>query len=206
MRHRRRHGHRSRRLGDLLTFAWRLLRRRRLLRRPLTRGKERERVEVPVRLGGQPDAEMDVRLRPFGLSTRADRPHDLPLADRCSDSERDRPQVDEGDRVPVLRADRQTAAFARQLTGEGDDPGRRSAHLGSRRRADVDPAMLAARVRVVLGDERPEHRPLDRPAPRGRARDMGERDEQHGAQDHEPVARFENHAGKRIEPIGCCQI
>ena len=74
---------------------------------------------------------MDVRLGSLGVSARADRPYDLALADRRSDANRNRPQVDEGDRVPVLGADRQTAPFARELAGERDDPGRRRAHLGA---------------------------------------------------------------------------
>ena len=150
----------------------------------MTNGEQRERVYVSVRLGGETDAEMHVRLRPFGLSARADRPHDLALDDRCSDAQRDRPEVDEGDRVPVLRADRQAAPFARELSRERDDPGHRRAHVGSRRRTDVDAAMLTACVRVVLGGERPEHGPVDGPCPSGRARSVSECDEQHRHQDN----------------------
>ena len=165
-----------------MTFRWRLL------RVSLTGGKQHKRVDVPVRVGGQPDAEMDVRLGPFRIAARADRPHDLALTDRCADSECDRAQVDEGDRVAVCRADRQAETLARKLPGEGDDSGRRSAHIGSRRRADVHPTVLAAGVRVALGDERPQHRPLDRPRPGGRARGVHERNEEHRAQDCEFVA------------------
>jgi hypothetical protein len=76
-------------------------------------GEERERIDVPVRVGGQPHAEMDVRLGPFGLATRADRAGDLAFADRGADRKPDRPQVDEGDGVSVLRPDRQAEPFVR---------------------------------------------------------------------------------------------
>jgi hypothetical protein len=112
---------------------------------------------------------MDVRLGTFGLTARADRPHDLALADRRANADSDRAEVDEGDRVAVLGTDRQAAALPRQLPCKRDHPCRRGAHFGSRRRADVDSSVLAARIRIAFGDERPEHRAFDRPAPRGRA-------------------------------------
>ena len=190
-RYRHRHRHRSRRRSDRSGDGLTLRRRR---RSGIPDGQQRKRVEVPVRIGRQPDAEMGVRLRSLGLATRADRPYDLSFADSRSDGQANRSQVDEGDRIPVLGADRQAEPLARQPAGVGDDPRGRSAYVGSRRRADVDAAVLAARIRVVAGDERPEHRSLDRPAPCSRTRDVGEADEQHGHQDNQTVARFENHA------------
>lgn len=178
---------------------------RRRLGRRLTNGEQRKRVDVPIRLGGQANAEMDVRLGAFRIAARADRPHDLALSDGCPDRHCDRPQMDERDRVPILGADRQAAPLAGQLSREGDDSGRRRAHVGSRLRPDVDASMLAARVRVFSGDERPEHRPIDGPAPRGRARGVREDDDQRRGH-HDYVARFANHASEVIEPIGCCQI
>jgi hypothetical protein len=58
--------------------------------------------------------------------------------------------------------------------------------------------VLAAGIRIVAGDERPEHRALDRPAPRSRAWSTDERDEQQGEEDDEDVARFENHVAAKI--------
>ena len=99
--------------------------------------------------------------------------------------------------MPVLGADRQTEPLARQPARVGDDPGGRSAHVGPRRCADVDAAVLATGVRIVTHDERPEHRPVDGPAPGSRSRGMGE--PQHdGRQDDEYVARFDNHAAGNI--------
>ena len=198
--HRRRSRHRNGRLDDRLAFG------RRLLWRSGPSRQKRERVEIPVRVRSQADAEIHVRLGHLRLAARADRPDDVPLLDCGSDRDADRAQVDQGDGVPVLGTDRHAAPLARQLTCEGDDPGRRCAHVGSRRRADVDPAVLAAGVRVVAGDERPQHRPVDRPGPGSRARDVREGDEQHGPNDDDYFARFENHAGQDTEPIGCCQI
>jgi hypothetical protein len=186
-----RHGHGRRRRSD--RFDDRVTRRRRRRRRR-PGGEQRKRVEVPIWVGGQSDAEVDVRLGSFRLAARADRPHDLPLADRRPGRQGDRSQVHEGDRVAVLGADRQTEPLARQPAGEGDDPRGRSAHLGARRSADVDAAVLAARVRVVPQDERTQHRPLDRPAPRSRARSVGEGDQQHSRHSDYYVAKFENHA------------
>jgi hypothetical protein len=191
---RNRHRHRSRRRGDRVGCRFTFRRRR---RSGLPDGQQRKRVEIPVRIGGQADAEMDVRLRSFGLAARADRPHDLSFADSRSNGQANRSQVDEGDGIAVRGADRQAEPLAREAAGVGDDPRGRSAYLGSRRRADVDAAVLAARIRVVAGEEGPEHRSLDRPAPGRRTRDMYEADEQHGHQDHQGVARFENHARAR---------
>ncbi len=197
-RHRRTHSsrfdghgrrHRNRRLNGGFAF-------KRLLESALTNGEQRERVDVSVLFGGETDAEMHVRLRPFGVSARSDRSDDLALDDRGSDAQRDRPEVDKGDRIPVLRADRQAAPFAREPAGERDDPGHRRAHVGSRRRTDVDAAMLTACVRVVLCGERPEHRPVDGPCPSGRARSVSKCDEQHRPEDEDFVARLENHVGR----------
>jgi hypothetical protein len=116
-------------------------------------GEQGQRVDVAVRVGGQPHSEVDVRVGAFGLSAWADRPHDLSLRDCGPRSDRNRPEVDERDRVAVLGPDRQAATFSRQLAGEGDDAGRRGAHLCSRRRADVDATVLATRVRILLDDE-----------------------------------------------------
>ena len=180
--HRRRHGRLSGRLG---------------LGRPSgsleALGQQQERVEVAVRIRGQANTEVDVGLRALRVSARSDRAHDFAFADGRPDSDRDRPQVDERDRVPVLGADRQAAALVWNLARERDDPAHRSAHVGARRRADVDSAVLPASVGVVTGDEGPQHGAVDGPAPPGSARDEGERGEQG---DGDAVAQSENHAGR----------
>lgn len=160
-RRRRRGWRRGRRL--------RLAHRRRLGRRR-TRGKQRERIEVPVRVGGQPDAEVDVRFGPFGVAARADRAHDLPFGERRPRRCSDRAEVDERDRVPVRSANRQAEALPGNLPRERDDAARGRQHVRPGRSADVDSAVLAAGVRVVVGDERPQHRAVDRPGPGRSAR------------------------------------
>jgi hypothetical protein len=114
--------------------------------------KQQERVDVAVRIRGQANTEVDVGLRALGISARSDRSDDFAFTDGRSDSDRNRSQMDKRDRVPVLGADRQTPALVRNLAGEGDDPGHRSAHIGARRRADVNSAVLPASVRVVARD------------------------------------------------------
>jgi hypothetical protein len=133
------------------------------------------RVDVAVRVGGQAHAEVDVGLGAFGLAARADRADDFALCDCSPHSNGDRPQVNQGDRIAVLGTDRQAAALMGNLAGERHDSGHRSAHLSARRRADVDSTVLPASVRVVTGDEGPEHGAVDRPAPSGRARHESQR-------------------------------
>jgi hypothetical protein len=155
--------------------------------------KQQHRVDVAVRIRGQANTEVDIGFRALGVAARSDRSDDFAFTDGRSDSDGNRSQVDKRDRVPVLGADRQTPTLVRNLAGEGDDPGHRSAHIGARRRADVDSAVLPASVRVVAGDEGPEHWAVDRPAPSGRARHESQRGKEN---DCDAVAYSENHAGR----------
>jgi hypothetical protein len=129
-----------------------------------------------VRICGQPDAEVHVRLSPFGLAARADGAYDLALLDGRPDADPKRPEMDERDREAVLGPDREALPFVRYLAGERDDTTRRRAHSRARGSPDVDPTVLAAAVWVVTSDERPQHRPFDRPAPAPRRR----RQREHG--------------------------
>jgi hypothetical protein len=106
-----------------------------------------------VRLRRQPDAEVHVRHRMLGLAGRADCPEDVTLRKVRSHTDADRPELDERDRVAVLRADRERQANARDGTGEADDAARGRADLGSRAGADIDSAVLSAEVGVVVGGE-----------------------------------------------------
>lgn len=91
---------------------------RRLLGSPLTNREQGERVDVAVRVGSQPDAEMDVRLEALGLTARADCPDDFAFDDCGADRQADRPEVNEGDRIPVLGTDRQAEPFVREASCE----------------------------------------------------------------------------------------
>lgn len=153
-----------------------LLRRARFRVAGHTRGKKRQRVDVAVRFGGQADPEVDVRLDPLGVAARADRADGLSFLDRSPCRHADRSEMDERDRVAVGRANRQAEPFARKLPGKRHDARRGSLDVGACVSGDVDPTMLAARVRIVLGDERAEHRAFDGPRPgrRRRAEHEGE--------------------------------
>ena len=109
---------------------------------------------------------MQRRLRPLGLAARADRADDVALADLSPDGQGDRAQVDERDRPAVLGSDGQAEALSRQSSGECDHPTRGGTDVGARGSSDVDPPVLAARIRIAVGNERPQNRPIDRPGPR----------------------------------------
>jgi hypothetical protein len=178
----RRHA-RARRALRLHRDRRRCRRHRRSLRLDLNRccgsrlpsGKKQQRIEVPVRIRGQANTEMDIRLGPLRLSAGADRSHDLSFVHGRADPNRDRAEVDERDRIAVLGADREAEALARQLPGETDDSAGGRADLRPGRKADVDTAMLTSRIGVVVGDEWSKHGPFHRPAPRGRSRSEHER-------------------------------
>ena len=107
-----------------------------------------------MRVGGESNAEVDVRLFPLGVAARADRADDFALLELRPSGNADRAEVDERDRVAVGGADRQAQPLAGQLPDEGGDARCRSPHVGPRRRGDVDSPVLAARVRILVGDER----------------------------------------------------
>jgi hypothetical protein len=158
--------------------------------------EQRERVDVAVRFGGQANAEVDVRLSPLGVPARADRAHDLAFRDRGARSHADRSEMDERDRVAVGRANRQAQPFVRQLSDEGGDAGCGGLDVGTRGRRDVDSAVLAACIRVVLGGKRSQHRALDGPRPGSRGRAQREREQHSGRTGEQPVAQVDNHESR----------
>lgn len=163
----------------------------RLTGRP--RGEQRERIQIPVRVGGQTNAEMDVGLCPLGVAARPDRADDLALFNRRSRPHANRPQVDERDRVAVGRANRQAQAFVRKLPDEGGDAGCGCPDIGADRRRDVDSAVLAAGIGVIFGDERPQHRSVDGPGPGTRRRAQDKSEQEPSCEDEQSVVRFGNH-------------
>jgi len=152
-------------------------RRRRRLRRALRR-QQRHGVDVAVRIRGASKAQVDVRLRPLGIAARADRADDFTLRDLSPDRHAGRAEVHERDRPAVRSSNRQAQTLVRRSPGERDDPARGRTDVRACRGADVDAAMLAARVRVVSRDERPQHGTVDGPCPRRRPRRQHERGEQ----------------------------
>jgi hypothetical protein len=182
-RNRRRH-----RRSRSLSLRGRLDRRHRIGSRPGR--QQRQRIDVPVRVGRVPNAEVHVRLAALDISARADRADDLALVDLGAFGDADRAEMDERHRPAVLGAYGQAQALPRQATGERDDAGGGRADVGARRSSDVDPAVLPAGVRVAVEDEGAQHRPVDRPRPGRSARGQHQRGEQ---RDQERVARPENH-------------
>ena len=162
-------------------------------RRRRRRGwEERERVEVALRVGRHPDAEVDERRSAVvGRTDRADRlslGHGRPFRDP------DRAEVDERDRVAVAGLDRDDAAVARHGARERHGSACRRGDGGSDRGADVDAAPLAARVgMVVVEREGAQHRARHRPGPRRRT---GHAEEQ----EHEDDQKQPPHGDHRL----CC--
>ena len=88
-------------------------------------------VEVAVRLGRHPDSEVNVRLGMLDVSARADGADALALLDRGADPDAHGSEMDEGDRVAVLGADRHAEPRTRQRAGERDHAARGCAHVGA---------------------------------------------------------------------------
>lgn len=134
-------------------------------RRDFHARQEQQGIQVAVRLGAPPHAEIDVGLRQFGDSTRPDGSDEGSLGHGVAAPHRDRAEMHERDRVAVRRLDRDRPAAHRHGAREGDDPGRRGEHGCARRSADVDSAVLARRVRIVAEQKRSQHGALHRPRP-----------------------------------------
>lgn len=85
-----------------------------------------------MRLGRHPDSEVHVRLGVLDLAARANGADALALLERGADPNADGPEMDEGDRVPVLGADGHAAPRVWQRAGERDHAARGCAHVGAR--------------------------------------------------------------------------
>jgi len=131
-------------------------------------GREQpRRVEVAVRLGGQPDAEVDVRRRRDRVLAQADLADDGSFGDRAASSDGHHPELEERDGVPVCRLDRHGPAAARDGAREGDGTGRWRADGVADEGGDVDSAVLARSVCVRPDRERPQHLTVGGPDPTG---------------------------------------
>ena len=118
-------------------------------RRRLTGGKERERVEVPGRVGRDPDAEVDVWDRVLALAARADRADRRPLVENRVAVDGDRAEVDERDGVAVRRLHGHRSAAAWDGAGEAHDSGGRRSRRRPLLSGDVDASMLPSGVGIV---------------------------------------------------------
>ena len=126
----------------------RLVRRGRADRKRLGLGQKQERVEVALRVRAPANAEIHVRHRERRDSARADGSDRLALRHDRPSRDFEGAEVHERDGEAVLRLDRHRPPTRRNGPGEGDRPARGCEHRRSRRRADVDPAVLSCRVRI----------------------------------------------------------
>jgi hypothetical protein len=154
------------------------------LRRPRRRPgrQEAEWVDIAVLVGGHAHAEMHVRLHRHGVGARPDHPDRVALGDHPALVDEQRPELAMGNRVAVRRQHRDHESLTRHGTGERDLAAGSRPHSRSDRAADVEAAVLPARVRVAAQGELPQHGSLDGPRPGRR----GRRDEgQHDQGDHQ---------------------
>jgi len=190
---RRRSVHRtdSRRLLDLggsRTADGRVDRRRRLDRAQGRRRSSRlglnawrqkpQRVDVPLLVGRRPDAEVHVWTRDLRNAARADRSDHGALRYGIAGRHAHGAEVQQRHRPPVGRPDRRGDAVRGERAGEGNDAGSRSHDEVSRKRGDVDTAMLAGVVWIGAEDERADDGAAGRPAPRRRGERRGEHEQQ----------------------------
>jgi hypothetical protein len=135
------------------------------------RGQERQWVHVALRVARDPNTEVDIGLVVVDHATRADAADHRGLTYGRASLHSDRTEMDERRRVPERRLDRDRLAARRNRARERDDPFRRRQHRCTRRGAEIDPAVLATRIRMdTVEQERSQHRSLDRPGPGTRNR------------------------------------
>jgi hypothetical protein len=128
-------------------------------------------------VGRDPDPKMDVRRLRDAVAALADRAEGVAFADLCPLLDRCRLELQQRDRVPVAGSNRHRATALRNAPHERDRPRRRRAHVAADVGGDVDPTVLAARVRIVAERERAQQRTVDRPAPSERSRSEHEREQ-----------------------------
>ena len=135
-------------------------------RRLAARRQVCQRVEVALRVGGRPEAEVHVSAGDLGGAARTGEADHVPLGEGRAFGCAERAEVRERDREPVGRRDRDRLAGAGDRAGERHRAGGGRTHGLARLGADVDPAVLARRVRVRrIEDERLQDVAAGRPRP-----------------------------------------
>jgi hypothetical protein len=129
---------------------------------------------------------MDVRRRGDRIGTVADDTDDRPLSDAAAAQDTRRGELQQRHRVAVLSLDRDRPTATRDRADERDRAGSRGEHRAAELCADVDTAMLPARVRVRAERERSQHRPRRGPRPSVRRRGSGKRREQNQTGEKSP--------------------
>jgi hypothetical protein len=152
--------------------------------RDRSRRQQRQWIDVALRIHGDSDPQMHVGLRELDVAARSDRADRLALCDDRAARNRDRTEMHERDRVPVLCLDRHRLATTRDRAGEADCAGARRGDGGSGSSPDVDAAVLSGRVRVARAErERSQDGPGRRPSP-GRGRRNEEQRREDAQQEH----------------------
>ncbi len=140
-----RDGRRGRASSSLIDRCWRLSGRacgRRAVR------QEGQRIDVALRIRGDPDAQVHVWLRHLGVATRPDRSDRVPLGDRRPSDDAQRAEMRQRHGVAARRCDRDTRAGARDRSRErhrargGRDDG------GTRLAPEIDTTVLPRVVRM----------------------------------------------------------
>jgi hypothetical protein len=130
-------------------------------RRPGGRGRyarrqQRQGIDVTLRIARDASTEVHVRIGQVDDAARTDRPHHGRFSHEGAARHSDRPEMDERDRVPGRRLDRDGLAAGRHRPGKRNHSLRRGEHRAAARRAKVDTAVLATGVRVgVVERKRP---------------------------------------------------
>ena len=138
----------------------------RLRRTGIRSRQEEQRVEVSVFLGGPADPEIDVGHVHLRDAARPDGSDRISLLHRFPAPHPEGAEVHERDRVPVRSLDRDGLAPARHGAGERHCARSWSDDRSPGGGADVDPAVLAARVGMPwIERERGQHGPGHRPGP-----------------------------------------
>ncbi len=150
-------------------------------------GREQaEGVDVSVGIGGEADAEVDVRRGRDRIGALTDHADDSALRDGAATQDARRCELQQRYRIAVRGLDRDGAAAAGDRADERDRARRRGEHSASNPGADVDAAMLPACIGVRAERERPQHRSLDRPHPGVRRGGGCKRREQDQDQQYSP--------------------
>lgn len=163
----------------------------RLLRRcghDIPRRKQRQRIDVALRIARRTNAEVHVRLTVASSARHRD---SVSLTHCLTASHLDRAEVKQGCRVAVRRPDRDRLAAARNGADKRDSAVGRRKHRSPGRSSEIDAAMLPRLVRRrVVEVERPEHRAVNRPGPRARSGRERERTQNHEQESpHEALLR-----------------
>ena len=136
-------------------------------RRRRERRQEAQGVEIPLRVGAEPDPELHVRDRVGRHAAGADDRDRLALSHESAPADHERPEMQERDGVAVGRLNGDREPVRGDLADERHRSGGRRDHRLTERPLDVDPTMLAREERVLLVKREPlQHRPRNRPRPR----------------------------------------